>query len=93
MIQPEGFIAKGQEHRVCKLQRSIYGLIQASRSWNIIFDQAVKSIGFRKSIDESCVYSKIKDGKVVFLIPYVDDIVIIRNDVESLTSVKMWLTK
>ena len=64
-----------------------------SRSWNIRFDQAVKSFGFKQSIDESCVYSKIKDGKVVFLILYVDDILIIGNDVGLLTSVKMWLTK
>ena len=52
MIQPEGFIAKGKKHRVCKLQRSIYGLKQTSRSWNIRFDQAVKSFGFEQSIDE-----------------------------------------
>ena len=40
MMQPEGFIAKNQEHIVCKLKRSIYGLKQASRSRNIRFDQA-----------------------------------------------------
>ena len=85
--------AKGQEHRVCKLQRSIYGLKQASRSWNIRFDQAVKSFGFKQTIDKPCVYSKINDGKVVFLIPYVNNILIIGNDIESLTSVKVWLTK
>ena len=93
MIQPERFIAKGQEHRICKLRRSIYGLKQASRSWNIIFDQAVKYFGFEQSIDEPCVYSKIKDENLVFLILYVDDILIIGNDIESLTSVKIWLTK
>ena len=38
MMQPEGFIAKNQEHMVCKLKMSIYGLKQASRSWNIRFD-------------------------------------------------------
>ena len=48
MIQPEGFITKNQEHMVCKLKMSIYGLKQASRSWNIRFDQVIKSFGFEK---------------------------------------------
>ena len=32
MVQPEGFVVKGQEQKVCKLKRSIYGLKKASRS-------------------------------------------------------------
>ena len=51
MQQPEGFIVKGQEHMVCMLQRSIYRLKQASRSWNIRFDQAIKTFGFDKNPD------------------------------------------
>ncbi|KZV36157.1 hypothetical protein F511_20289 [Dorcoceras hygrometricum] len=35
MTQPEGFTSVGSEHKVCKIQRSIYGLKQASRSWNL----------------------------------------------------------
>ena len=46
MMQLDDFIVKGQEHMVCKLHRSIYGHKQASRSWNIHFDQAIKSFGF-----------------------------------------------
>ena len=46
MLQPERFVAKGQEKKVCKLQKSIYGLKQASRSWNLKFDQSIKSFGF-----------------------------------------------
>ena len=46
MMQLKGFIVKNQEHIVCKLKRSIYGLKQASRSWNIKFEQAIKLFGF-----------------------------------------------
>ena len=93
MRQPEGFIAKGQEHMVCKLQRSIYGLKQASRSWNIRFDQAITSFGFEKSPDEPCVYKRIQGAKVVFLVLYVDDILLIGNDKKVLSDVKGWLHK
>ena len=55
MKQSEGFIAKDQEHMVCKLKMSIYGLKQASRSWIIRFDQAIKSFGFEQNLDEACV--------------------------------------
>ena len=58
MMQPEGFIAKNQEHMVCKLKKSIYGLKQASRSWNIRFDQAIKSFDFEQNLDERCVYKR-----------------------------------
>ncbi|KAA0041243.1 gag/pol protein [Cucumis melo var. makuwa] len=54
MSQPEGFITQGQEQKVCKLNRSIYGLKQASRSWNIRFDTAIKSYGFDQNVDDCC---------------------------------------
>ncbi|KAL4025380.1 hypothetical protein IC575_013770 [Cucumis melo] len=90
MSQPEGFITRGQEQKVCKLNRSIYGLKQASKSWNIRFDIAIKSYGFDQNVDEPCLYKKINKGKVAFLVLYVDDILFIGNDMGYLTDVKAW---
>ena len=73
MMQPEGFIAKNQEHMVCKLKRSIDGLKQASRAWNIRFDQAIKSFGFEQNLDEPCVYKRHQDKVVIFLVLFVDN--------------------
>ena len=46
MMQPEGFVNPKGANKVCKLQRSIYGLVQASRSWNICFDKVIEAYGF-----------------------------------------------
>ena len=48
MAQPKGFESE-ESPKVCKLHRSIYGLKQASRSWNHHFDEAIRSYGDRKS--------------------------------------------
>ena len=48
MTQLEGFVNPENSGKVCKLQRSIYGLKQASRSWNLRFDKVVKDFGFIK---------------------------------------------
>jgi len=93
MTQPEGFLSKGNEHLVCKLLWTIYGLRQASRRWNIRFDETIKEFGFIKNIDEPCVYKKVSGSAVTFLVLYVDDILLIGNDIPMLQSVKVWLSK
>ena len=55
MIQPEGFTST-DELKVCKLKRSIYGLKQASRSWNMHFDKVIKTYGFIRNEEEPCIY-------------------------------------
>ncbi|KAK8625728.1 hypothetical protein V6N13_056889 [Hibiscus sabdariffa] len=92
MTQPEGFVTPKNVGKVCKLQRSIYGLKQASRSWNLHFNDAIKEFGFIRNEDEPCVYKKFSGRIVSFLILYVDDILIIGNDVPTLQSIKTWLS-
>ena len=61
---------------------------QASRSWNLRFDEVVKGFDFRQNEEEACVYKKESGSSVVFLILYVDDILLIGNDIPMLESVK-----
>ena len=83
MIQPEGFTST-DESKVCRLQRSIYGLKQASQSWNIHFDRTIKTYDFIKNEEEPCIYKWANGPVVVFLVLYVDDILLIGNDVPAL---------
>ncbi|GJT81540.1 retrotransposon protein, putative, ty1-copia subclass [Tanacetum coccineum] len=77
--------------RVCKLKRSIYGLKQASRQWNKRFDDEIKKFGFTQNPDEPCVYLKASGSNVTFLILYVDDILIMGNNIPMLQDVKSYL--
>jgi hypothetical protein len=63
-------------------------LKQASRSWNIHFDEVVKGFGFLRNKEEACVCKKKSGSSVAFLILYIDDILLIGNDILMLESVK-----
>jgi hypothetical protein len=91
MVQPEGFVDPKDANKVCKLQRSIYGLKQASRSWNLHFDKVIKGFGFFQNTEESCIYKKMSGSSVAFLVLYVDAILLIGNDVQMLNSVKEYM--
>ena len=93
MMQLEGFVDPKGANKVCKLQRSIYGLVQASRSWNIRFDNLIKAYGFIQTFGEACIYKKVSGSSVAFMILYVDDILLIGNDVEFLDSIKGYPNK
>ncbi|GJV55355.1 retrotransposon protein, putative, ty1-copia subclass [Tanacetum coccineum] len=91
MEQPEGFVNPKYPNRVCKLKRSIYGLKQASRQWNKRFDDEIKKFGFTQNCDEPCVYLKASGSNVTLLILYVDDILIMGNNIPMLQGVKSYL--
>ena len=75
----------------CKLKKSIHGLNQASRSWNLCFDEAIQKFGILKNKDEPCVYKMFCESIIFFLVLYVNYISLIGNDVPMLDSIKEWL--
>ncbi|GJS81971.1 ribonuclease H-like domain-containing protein [Tanacetum coccineum] len=71
MVQPEGFVDPNHPREVCKFQRSIYGLKQASRSWNKRFDKEIKrfkGLVFDQIYDEHVYIKMLVGSNVTFFI-------------------------
>lgn len=73
---------------VYKLNKSIYGLKQASKQWNKKFDIVMSKFSFQENKMDECVYLKISGSKVIFLVLYVDDILIASSDLTLLQTTK-----
>ena len=76
MMQPEGFIAKNNEHKVCKLKKSIYGLKQSSKCWITTLNNFLIQMNFSQSESDPCVYVN-NDNELFIIAVYVDDIILI----------------
>ncbi|KAJ4718340.1 Retrovirus-related Pol polyprotein from transposon TNT 1-94 [Melia azedarach] len=88
MTQPDGFRVPGKEDYVCKLKKSLYGLKQSPRQWYKRFDSYMIEIGYTRSPYDCCVYySKATNGSLIYLVLYVDDMLIAaenKSDVQKL---------
>jgi hypothetical protein len=88
MTQPENFVSGDPKSMVCELKRSIYGLKQASRQWYHKFHTIITSYGFEVNVVDNCVYHKFSGSKFIFLVLYVDDILLASNDIGVLHETK-----
>ncbi|GJU80744.1 zinc finger, CCHC-type containing protein [Tanacetum coccineum] len=78
MKQPQGFIMLGNENKVCKLIKSLYGLKQTPKQWHKKFDEVVLSNGYLLNQAYKCIYSKFDKGVIICL--YVDNMLIFGTD-------------
>lgn len=86
MSLPPGY---EDENRVCKLNKSIYGLKQASRQWNKKLNAALLQIGMNRSEIDPCVYYRIiNDEDILFITVYVDDILYFFNNESTSEMIK-----
>jgi len=93
MEQPLGFAVQGESGLVCKLRWSLYGLKQSPRAWFGKFSHVVQSFGLKRSeADHSVFYCHKCSGKCVYLVVYMDDIVIIGNDNAKISQLKEYLS-
>lgn len=86
--QPDGYIQPGKEHQVCKLLKSLYGLKQAPRIWYELFDNFLLSQGFSRCESDTNVYVKRSQSTILLLGLYIDDLLLICNNLQYLTATK-----
>ena len=84
---------EGKERMGCHLKKFIYGLKQALRQWYLKFDQTIRNFRFKKNVEYNCVYAKFKNGKFIFLVLYVDDILLASSDVSLLLETKKFCSQ
>ena len=83
--QSEELIIPGKENLVCKLKKSIYGLTQSSRCWNEALNKHLKSMNFKQSNNDPCIYTLESDGETFIITVYVDDIILAEKDQKRIT--------
>lgn len=77
MTQPDGFNVPGCEKWACKLSKSLYDLKQSPRQWYKRFDSFIREHKYTRSQFDHCVYfRKLQDGTFIYLLLYVDDMLI-----------------
>ncbi|KAJ9672576.1 hypothetical protein PVL29_025979 [Vitis rotundifolia] len=92
MEQPPGFVAQGESGLVCRLRRSLYGLKQSPRAWFGRFSSVVQEFGMlRSTADHSVFYHHNSLGQCIYLVVYVDDIVITGSDQDGIQKLKQHL--
>ena len=89
MEQPPRFVVQGETGLVCRLRRSLYGLKQSPQAWFDCFSFVVYEFGMtRSTLDHSVFYHHTSFGQCIYLIVYVDDIVITCSDQDGIRKLK-----
>lgn len=90
MKAPQGY-DKAKPSQVCKLNRSLYELKQASWGWNDEFSTNLQAYAFQQSAHNRCLLIKTNNGRFLALVVYVDDVLITGSDYEDIIVLKCHL--
>ncbi|KAG7479129.1 Retrovirus-related Pol poly from transposon TNT 1-94 [Solea senegalensis] len=95
MEQPDGFEIKSKTggHLVCKLNKSLYGLKQSGRNWNMLLHDHLTENGFVQNDADHCVYNRESENEKVILLVWVDDLIIAASNNTLLSDVKEMLKR
>lgn len=92
MKQPPGFVSKGQEDKVCRLRKSLYGLKQSALTWNRHVTEILTKLKFKRSVADPCLYTRTeKNGSITYILLYVDDLLVVGENESSTIEIKKQL--
>jgi hypothetical protein len=87
--QPQGLVVTGEEGKVLRLRRALYGLRQAPRAWYEKLDETLRKLGFCQSEHEHAIYCRSNDGSVQLIVSvYVDDLIITGTTADEIARFK-----
>ena len=86
MKQPPGFESKSNPSFVCKLDKALYGLKQAPRAWYSRLSHKMQSLGFVSSKSDTSLFIYNKLNTCIFVLIYVDDIIVTSSSSEAIAS-------
>ncbi|KAM1651788.1 hypothetical protein ACFX1X_004522 [Malus domestica] len=91
--QPSGCEIKGHEDKVLKFKKALYGLKQVPRAWNSHIDKYFQENNFTKCPHEHALYVKVKDGDILIVCLYVDDLIFSGSNPSMYEEFKRVMTK
>jgi hypothetical protein len=91
--QPPGYAITGEENKVYRLQKALYGLRQAPRAWNAKLNASLHTLGFERSESEHAVYHRGNGDQLLLVGVYVDDLIITGASQEEVAKFKQEMTK
>ncbi|RVX02008.1 Retrovirus-related Pol polyprotein from transposon RE1 [Vitis vinifera] len=92
-LPPGCMVSEKQCQKVCKLNKSLYGLKQSPRAWFGRFTKSMRAFGYRQSNSYHILFLKKQHGKITALIVYVDDMVVTGNDPEERKALQNYLSR
>ena len=88
MEQSPGYVKESEEHLVCKLKRSLYGLKQSSCCWNTVFTAHMESGNFKQCSADPCVFVRSEGTDLAIVAVYVDDLIIATKTLQVMKNMK-----
>jgi hypothetical protein len=88
MKQLEGFVVKGKKELLCKSKNYLYGLKQSPRMWYHKFDTYILGLYFSRSKDEYCLHFNRVGDHFIYVVMYVDDMMLTRKNKETIKDIK-----